>query len=82
MQLKLASSVTAWTLKRSKLLKEVTGADISEKADAYIETAFDLAKQSDKMAAQRKSVKGDSFESGKSEKTDSLDPTARLKKLK
>ena len=63
-------------------VKEVTGADISEKADAYIETAFDLAKQSDKMAAQRKSVKGDSFESGKSEKTDSLDPTARLKKLK
>lgn len=63
-------------------VKEVTGADISEKADAYIETAFDLAKQSDKMAAQRKSVKGDSFGSGKSEKTDSLDPTARLKKLK
>ncbi|QJT70532.1 UNVERIFIED_ASMBLY: prohead protease [Shigella phage 2019SD1] len=78
MQQKLASSVTASVGLRRILMdakaikvtyvKEVTGADISEKADAYIETAFDLAKQSDKMAAQRKSVKGDSFESGKSEK--------------
>lgn len=63
-------------------VKEVTGADVSGKTDAYIDTAFDIAKTSDKMAAQRKSVKGDSFESKESKKHDSLDPSARFKKLK
>lgn len=64
-------------------VKEVTGADISEKADAYIDVAFDLAKESDKMAAQRKAIKGD-VEKGKKEDGEDkvLNPNARLAKLK
>lgn len=62
-------------------VKEVTGSDVSGKADAYIETAFDIAKNSDKMAAQRKSVKGDSFESEKQDAKE-LNPNARFSKLK
>lgn len=61
-------------------VKEVTGADIAEKTDAYIEAAFDLAKNSDKMAAQRASIKGDAA----TEKQDgeaALNPNARLAKL-
>lgn len=64
-------------------VKEVTGADISAKADAYIDVAFDLAKDSDKMAAQRKAVKGDAEKNEKQDGEDkALNPSARLNKLK
>lgn len=63
-------------------IKEVTGADVSDKADAYIETAFDIAKTSDKMAAQRQAVKGDSFCSNKEDEDKPLNPNARFAKLK
>ena len=59
------------------------GNDVSDKADAYIETAFDIAKNSDKMAAQRKSIKGDSFANEKQDDAGSkLNPNARFEKLK
>lgn len=63
-------------------VKEVTGADIAEKTDAYIEAAFDLARNSDKMAAQRKAIKGDAEKAEKQDGDDKpLDPTARFNKL-
>lgn len=64
-------------------IKEVMGNDVSDKADAYIETAFDIAKNSDKMAAQRKSIKGDSFANEKQDDAGcKLNPNARFEKLK
>lgn len=62
-------------------VKEVTGADISEKADAYIDVAFDLAKESDKMASQRATLKGDSIKTEKEDGAE-LNPAARLTKAK
>ena len=63
-------------------VKEVTGADIADKADAYIETAFDLAKNCDKMAEQRKAIKGDASGANKGDEADQvLNPNARLNKL-
>lgn len=62
-------------------VKEVTGADVSEKSDAYIEAAFDLAKDSDKMAAQRIATKGDATkEKQDGEDNKPLNPSARLLK--
>ena len=61
-------------------VKETTGADISDKADAYIDVAFDLAKNSDKMAAQRIATKGDAAEDKQDGET-ALNPNARLNKL-
>ncbi|QDH94235.1 capsid and scaffold protein [Escherichia phage vB_EcoS_PHB17] len=61
-------------------VKEVTGADISAKADAYIDVAFDLAKDSDKMAAQRIATKGDAAKEKQDGET-ALNPNARLAKL-
>lgn len=61
-------------------VKEITGADIKDKADAYIDVAFDLAKDSDKMAAQRIATKGDSAKE-KQDGATALDPNARLAKL-
>ena len=63
-------------------VKEVTGADIAEKTDAYIDAAFDLAKNSDKMAAQRKAIKGDAEKQEKQDGEDKpLNPAARLAKV-
>lgn len=61
-------------------VKEVTGADIKDKADAYIDVAFDLAKDSDKMAAQRIATKGDAA-NDKQDAADAPNPNARLAKL-
>ena len=61
-------------------VKEISGLDVSEKSDAYIDAAFDIAKESDKMAEVRKATTA-------SEKSDSanepkkLDPRARLAKI-
>lgn len=62
-------------------VKEVTGADVSEKSDAYIEAAFDLAKDSDKMAAQRIATKGDATKEKQDGEAKALDPNARFSKL-
>lgn len=62
-------------------VKEVSGLDVSEKSDAYIDAAFDIAKDSDKMAEVR--IKTNSQDNGDSKKNDgiTLDPRARLSKL-
>ena len=62
-------------------VKEVSGLDVSEKSDAYIDAAFDIAKDSDKMAEVRKATAA----SDKSDAADApkkLDPRARLAKIK
>lgn len=62
-------------------VKEVSGLDVSEKSDAYIDAAFDIAKDSDKMAEVRKATAA----SDKSDADDApkkLDPRARLAKIK
>lgn len=62
-------------------VKEVSGLDVSEKSDAYIDAAFDIAKDSDKMAEVRKATAA----SGKSDADGApkkLDPRARLAKIK
>lgn len=61
-------------------IKEVSGIDATEKSDSYIEAAFDLAKESDKMAAQRVKVFGTADKSDGKE-NESFDPQDRLKKL-
>lgn len=62
-------------------VKEVSGLEVSEKSDAYIDAAFDIAKDSDKMAEVRKATatfgKSDADEAPKK-----LDPRARLAKIK
>ncbi|ALJ98881.1 prohead protease [Escherichia phage C119] len=62
-------------------VKEVSGIEVAEKSDAYIDAAFDIAKDSDKMAEARKAVaaadKSDAADAPKK-----LDPRARLAKLK
>src|SRR5699024_746828 len=46
------------------VVKDMLDKDVSEKSDAYIDAMFDVAKDSDIMAIQRKAVKGDSIEGG------------------
>jgi uncharacterized protein len=62
-------------------VKEVSGLDVAEKSDAYIDAAFDIAKDSDKMAEVR--IKTNSQGKSDSKKDDgiTLDPRARLNKL-
>lgn len=62
-------------------VKEVTGSDVSAKSDAYIEAAFDLAKDSDKMAAQRIATKGDATKEKQDGEAKPLNPNARLNKV-
>lgn len=62
-------------------VKEVTGSDVSEKSDAYIEAAFDLAKESDKMAAQRIATKGDATKEKQDGEAKALNPSSRLTKV-
>lgn len=62
-------------------VKEVSGLDVSEKSDAYIDAAFDIAKDSDKMAEVRRATVA-SDQSDSAEETKKLDPRARLAKIK
>lgn len=62
-------------------VKEVTGSDVSEKSDAYIDAAFDIAKDSDKMAAQRIATKGDAAKEKQDGEEKPLNPNARFNKL-
>ena len=63
-------------------VKEVAGSDVSEKSDAYIDAAFDIAKDSDKMAAQRIATKGDAANEKHDGEVKALNPNARLTKAK
>lgn len=61
-------------------VKQVNGLDVSDKGDAYIEAAFDMAKAGDKMAAQRAATS----EGAGSEKNDAkqdgvIDPQKRMR---
>lgn len=62
-------------------VKEVSGLDVAEKSDAYIDAAFDIAKDSDKMAEVRKATAA-SDKSDKADEPKTLDPRARLAKIK
>lgn len=62
-------------------VKEISGLDVSEKSDAYIDAAFDIAKESDKMAEVRKATTA-SDKSDSADETKKLDPRARLAKIK
>lgn len=61
-------------------VKEVMGSDVSAKSDSYVETAFELARESDKMAAQRLAVNGTA--QGKADADEVvLNPNARFNKI-
>lgn len=62
-------------------VKEVSGLDVADKSDAYIDAAFDIAKDSDKMAEVRKATAA-SDKSDAAEAPKKLDPRARLAKIK
>lgn len=62
-------------------VKEISGLDVSEKSDAYIDAAFDIAKESDKMAEVRKATTA-SDKSYSADEPKKLDPRARLAKIK
>ena len=62
-------------------VKEISGLDVSEKSDAYIDAAFDIAKESDKMAEVRKATTA-SDKSDSANEPNKLDPRARLAKIK
>ena len=63
-------------------LKAVTGKDVSGKTDAYIDNAFDFAKDCDNMASQRQSIKGDAADKpGAKEDGEEITPNTRLNKL-
>lgn len=62
-------------------VKEISGLDVSEKSDAYIDAAFDIAKGSDKMAEVRKATTA-SDKSDSAVEPKKLDPRARLAKIK
>lgn len=62
-------------------VKEVSGLDVSEKSDAYIDAAFDIAKGSDKMAEVRKATVASDKSDGKDD-VKVLNPRARLAKIK
>lgn len=61
-------------------VKQVSGLEVAEKSDAYIDAAFDIAKDSDKMAEVRKAT----VASDKADAKDvvALDPRACLRKIK
>lgn len=58
-------------------LKAITGKDVSDKSDAYIDNAYDFAKDCDNMSEQRKTIKGDSFEK---EDEQEVAPKSRIQK--
>lgn len=65
------------------VIKALSNVDASKKDDAYIDMAYDFARTSDKMAANRAIVDGEGDNKGKSDKADSdeiPDPQARFRK--
>ena len=65
------------------IVKTMLDKDVSTKSDAYIDAMFDVARDSDIMAIQRKAIKGDGEDGEPSEKHDAEEVTAnsRLKKV-
>lgn len=63
-------------------VKSVSGLDVAAKEDAYINAAFDFARSSDKMAAQRMAINGNGSVKKDSEEEKPLNPNARLNKIK
>lgn len=65
-------------------IKETTGKDVSEKSDAYIDAAYDMATTIDVSAENRKTVKGDAEDKISKEDGEdkALNPSARLTKIK
>ena len=61
-------------------VKEMTGRDISQKDDAYIDTAFDFAKEGGNMAAQRLAITDSSEKKDSASETGIKDPQARFRK--
>lgn len=62
-------------------IKEVLGVDAKDKTDAYIDTSFDVARDSDKMAANRAKVHGEDAGSDKHDAEDAIpNPQARFRK--
>lgn len=62
-------------------VKEVMGTDVSNKSDSHIDIAFEIARDSDKMAAQRIAINGGG--ENKNDSADSsLNPKSRFNKIK
>lgn len=64
------------------VIDEVLGIDAKEKSDAYINQSYEIARDSDKMAAQRIKVHGDKADGAQVGKDDDAipDPQARFRK--
>lgn len=64
------------------VIDEVLGIDAKEKSDAYINQSYEIARDSDKMAAQRIKVHGDKADGAQGGKGDDAipDPQARFRK--
>lgn len=60
------------------VIKHVSGKDVSDRSDAYIDGAYDSAKESDKMAANRIAISGKE-KSDKSDEVDNGIPDPQLK---
>lgn len=67
---------------KAAIVKAMLNKDVSSKSDAYIDAMFDVARDSDLMAIQRKAVKGDAEDKGsKKEDAKEVNPNSRLSKL-
>lgn len=63
-------------------VKHLTGKDVSDKSDAYIEASFDMAKDLDVSAENRVTIKGDAEKHKKEDGEEkALNPNSRLAKL-
>ena len=60
-------------------IKELSGIDASAKDDAYINTSFEFARESDKMAANRTLVDGKPVKADKAESAAIPDPMSRFR---
>lgn len=61
-------------------IKEIGGVDASDKNDAYINTAFEFARESDKMAANRVKIHGEQGKQDGEDKDGVKNPQARFRK--
>lgn len=65
---------------KAEYVKLVFGNDVSAKSDAYIDNAFDMAKESDKMSAQRLAIHGDANKKDDTAESGIPDPQDRFRK--
>lgn len=66
---------------KKAFVKAVSGMDVSTKDDAYVDAAFDLARNSDKMAAQRMAINGNGDQGQQKQDEQPLNPASRLGKV-